>query len=225
MPLYHAPLLFIDKNETKRYAGLGHSAFDDRMIEKACMEAQLFSHVQGSWDIYPYHAEQGLINSDPQHRIDGIKIRKHLQRAQQVVVLSVTLGSEIEEMITTYFHDGNFAFSLLLDAAATAAVEAAADAMEKTIQQSIHAKGCHTITRFSPGYGDWDIKFQPHLLELAKAAAINVHLTESYMLVPRKSITAIIGVVPTQNLDANHKLQGCANCNQINCLARKELHQ
>lgn len=225
MPLYHAPLLCIDKNETKRYAGLGHSEFDDRMIEKACMEAQLFSHVQGSWNIYPYNAQQGMINSVPQYRIDGIKIRKHLQNAQQVIVLSVTLGAEIEEMVAKYFHDGDFAFSLLLDAAATAAVETAADAMEKTIQQSIHAKGCHTITRFSPGYGDWDIKFQPHMLELAKAETIDVRLTESYMLIPRKSITAIIGVVPNQTLKANRKSQSCVNCNQINCLARKELHQ
>ena len=74
--------------------------------------------------------------------------------------------------------------------------------------------------RFSPGYGDWDIHAQPELLRLTQAESIGISLTESLMLRPRKSVTAVIGLVRGENGD--EKLpKGCATCTKLNCPSRE----
>lgn len=219
MPIYNAALTKINLQETKRYAGLAKANFNEETIKKACLEAQILSSVQGTWEVYDYHGCAGEVKSLPAAYITGSKINKFLNAAEKLIFLSVTVGQEIEQAVTTYFESGQYAYSLLLDAAATAAVEEAADEMERNIKQVFQSKGYQLLTRFSPGYGDWDIKFQPTMLALANAAKINVKLTESYMLIPRKSITAVIGLVPNQL--HTDKENSCENCIKINCLARK----
>ena len=219
MPIYNAPLLDIDPQETRRYAGLHQADFDAHMIEEACMEARLLAKPQGIWTIYDYDTETQTVQAEIPFHIKGKQIAKHLALAEKVILLAATVGDEIETMVTKHFEEGHYAFSVLLDAAATTAVEQIADAMEKTIQPRAAAKGYSMRWRFSPGYGDWPIEQQPEMLRLSHAAAIGIHLTTSMMLVPRKSITAIIGLSqkPECTRDEQHH---CALCARIDCPAR-----
>lgn len=223
MTIYNAPLFTIDKNETKRYAGLGTTEFDEKMIEEACLNAQLQSKPKGIWQLYDYDSISGEVKSTPSAYIKGEKIKDHLKNATKVIFLAITIGEEVEKEITAHFQEGVYAYSLLLDAAATTAVETAADKMEKAIQQDLIKQGYQTLMRFSPGYGDWDIAFQSEMLRLSHAAEIHIEMTESYMLIPRKSITAILGVVPNQDGCSKHTNESCSICEKKDCLARKEI--
>ena len=220
LPIYNSVLKQIDPIETKRYAGLGKVDFNETLIQKACLEAQLLAEPKGIWQIYSYNACNYKVESTPEFLICGEKIRKHLAPAEKVIILAVTIGEAIEKQITAYFKEGEYSYSLLLDAAATTAVEQAADEVEKTIKQYITGKGYQTIWRFSPGYGDWDIRVQPEMLHLSDAKEIGIALTESMMLIPRKSITAIIGLVPISNEKSEIK-QSCSACSKQDCLARR----
>lgn len=220
LPIYNSVLKQIDPVETKRYAGLGKVDFNEAIIQKACLEAQLLAEPKGIWQIYNYNACSYKVESTPEFLINGEKIRKHLAPAEKVIVLAVTIGEAIEKQITDYFKQGEYSYSLLLDAAATTAVEQAADDVEKAIKQYITAQGYQMIWRFSPGYGDWDIRFQPKMLHLSDAKEIGITLTESMMLIPRKSITAIIGLVPNSNEKSEIK-QSCSACSKQDCLARR----
>jgi len=220
LPIYNSVLKQIDPIETKRYAGLGNVDFNETIIQKACLEAQLLAEPKGIWQIYSYNACSYKVESTPEFLISGEKIRKHLTQAAKVIILAVTIGEAIEKRITAYFKEGEYSYSLLLDAAATTAVEQTADEVEKTIKQYITAKGYQTIWRFSPGYGDWDIRFQPEMLRLSGAKDIGINLTESMMLMPRKSITAIIGLVPNSN-EKNEIKKSCSTCSKQDCLARR----
>lgn len=220
LPIYNSVLKQIDPVETKRYAGLGKVDFNEAIIQKACLEAQLLAEPKGIWQIYNYNTCSYKVESSPEFLIRGEKIRKHLATSAKVIVLAVTIGETIEKQITNYFKQGEYSYSLLLDAAATTAVEQAADDVEKTIKQYTTAQGYQMIWRFSPGYGDWDICFQPEMLHLSDAKEIGITLTESMMLIPRKSITAIIGLVPNSN-EKNEKKQSCSACSKQDCLARR----
>ena len=219
LPIYNAMLSSIDQAETKRYAGLHQAVFDDKVIEKACLEAQLLAVPKGIWQIYDYDSCTHQIETA---EILGSSIQRHLQSCTKAIILAVTIGEPIEAAITDYFKKGEYSYSLLLDAAATTAVEMAADCMEKAMQQVIAPQGYAMKTRFSPGYGDWDITFQPHMLRLAGASTIGMELTDSYMLMPRKSITAIIGLTPKHDAQTINSKHDCKNCNKIDCIARKE---
>lgn len=223
MPIYNASLRQINLQEAKRYAGLAKTNFDEKMLKKACLDVQVLSKVQGSWEIWDYNAASAEIKASPPAYIEGNKIRNFLHTAEKLIFLSITIGDAVEKSITDCFKAGQYAYSLLLDAAATAAVENAGDEMEKHLRHLFQSKGYQLLPRFSPGYGDWDIKFQPVMLSLAQAAAIHISLTESFMLVPRKSITAVIGLVPNQ-MPVTQDIP-CRNCTKINCLARKEIKE
>ena len=222
MPVYNTVLLDIDVKETRRYAGLNKAKdFDEKLIEEACTEARLLAEPRGIWQMYDYEAATQTVLADPPFLIQGKVIGKHLAQAKKVIILSASVGDAIEEHVTRYFSDGRYAYSVLLDAAATAAVEQVADAMEKAIEPKVAKEGYTMRWRFSPGYGDWPLDQQPEMVRLAQSEKIGVHLSDASMLVPRKSITAIIGLVAQQEKKEVHTPNGCAACDKVDCPSRK----
>ena len=224
MPVYNAPLLKIDPQETRRYAGLMTADFDESLIEEACQEARLLAPPKGIWQTYAYDCISQTVKSPIPFSIEGEKIGQHLAGAEKVVILAATVGDAIEEHVTTYFAKGRYAYSVLLDAAATTAVEQIADAMEKAIQPKAAAQGYTMRWRFSPGYGDWSVKQQPEMLRVSEASSIGIELSTSLMLIPRKSITAILGLVRENHVETpqQHTPNGCAACDKLDCPSRKK---
>ena len=224
MPVYNAPLLRIDPKETRRYAGLMRAKdFDEQLIEDACQDARLLAEPRGIWQLYDYDCEGQIVKADPPFHIEGTKIGKHLAGCDKVILLAVTVGEAIEDMVTKRFADGEYASSVLLDAAATTAVEQLADGMEKAIKPKMAAQGYGMRWRFSPGYGDWPLEQQPELIRVTKCESIGITLSESKMLVPRKSVTAIIGLYKEVkgSGEAAHSPNGCAACDKLDCPSRK----
>ncbi|WP_297963135.1 vitamin B12 dependent-methionine synthase activation domain-containing protein [uncultured Anaerovibrio sp.] len=222
MAIFNAPYYKIDKEETKRYAGLQQTTFNEEIIEEACDLARLLIHPTGNWEIYDYDDHSQTIYSDPPFYLEGSSIKNHLLGCTKVVILTATVGQEIEEKITALFKEGKYTLSLLLDAAATTAVEENANLMEKAISERVNREGYIMKWRFSPGYGDWPIEQQPEMIRTAKADTIGIHLTESMMLEPRKSITAIIGLyLIEESCPRDTKTHDCSNCTKTDCLARK----
>lgn len=221
MPIYNASLQAVDPGEVRRYAGLMKARdFDQGMIDAACEEALLLAEPKGIYLVYDYDGGQGIVQAEPPFTLKGSKIGAHLQGCERVAVLAVTVGEAIEEQVTRYFQAGRYAYSLLLDAAATAAVEQAADELEKAIRPKAAARGFAMRWRYSPGYGDWPLSQQPELVRLAQAGRIGISLTEALMLCPRKSVTALIGLYPSeQAAEASPLKQGCAGCTQRGCIS------
>ena len=219
MPLYNARLTEIDPKETRRYAGLAKAAdFDEKMVTDACTDALLLAEPRGIWQEYEYDEKTCTVKSDPPFHIEGEKIAAHLAGCERVVVLACTVGDGIEDEVTKEFRDGKYVHSVLLDAAATTAVEQIADMIELDVKPRAKAKGYSMKWRFSPGYGDWPLAQQPELIRVTHAAEIGVGLSDALMLVPRKSVTAIIGLIREQKQD--HSPNGCAACTNYDCPMR-----
>ncbi len=219
MPIYTPALPAVDPKETRRYAGLARAEFDQKAIEKACEEAALLAAPRTSWEIYDYDCETGKVSAAPPFFIEGSVVRKHLAKAERVIFLAATVGEALEQAVTRHFDEGDYAHSVLLDAAATTAVEQVCDACESMLRPQTAKEGFTMRWRFSPGYGDWDIHAQPELLRLTKGDIIGISLTESLMLCPRKSVTAVIGLV--RGDEADNGPHGCAACTKTDCPARK----
>ena len=224
MPVYNAPLLSIDAKETRRYAGLQKAVdFDEEKILAACEDARLMAAPKGIWEVYDYDCENQVIKSAPPCTIQGNKIGQHLAGCEKIIALSATVGEEVEEEVTRRFNAGEYSTAVIMDAAATAAVEQIADGMEKALTPKMAAQGFAMKWRFSPGYGDWPLEQQPELIRLAHADKSGVSLSSSLMLMPRKSITAIIGLYRKQAETApSHSPHGCAMCNKTDCPSRKQ---
>ena len=220
MPIYQPALPVVDAKETRRYAGLAKAEFDEASIAAACEECALLAAPRVQWEIYDYDCKENVVRSEPTFIMEGSSIRKHLAGAERVVFLAATIGEAVEDAVTRHFDEGSYAHSVLLDAAATTAVEQACDACETMLRPQFAKEGFTMRWRFSPGYGDWDIHAQPELLRLSHADVIGMSLTESLMLRPRKSVTAVIGLVHGESGDKEPP-KGCAVCPKLDCPSRK----
>lgn len=222
MPIYNARLVNIDEVETKRYAGLRNvKDFDEEKIRDACEEAQILIEVKGIWKIYNYDYKSQTILSKIPVTITGNVIGNHLRNCDKVICMAVTIGENVELEVTKKFSIGEYMSSILLDAAATTAVEQAADAMEKAIAKDDLLKGYKMRWRFSPGYGDWSLSQQAELFPLTGAESIGIKLSTSMMMSPRKSVTAIIGLLKNNADNQGKKHHDCENCNKTDCIHRQ----
>ena len=74
--------------------------------------------------------------------------------------------------------------------------------------------------RFSPGYGDLPLSVQPALCRAAGAASLGVYVTQSCLMNPQKTVSAVIGLADTPQ---RARIRGCAFCAlRHQCTMRKE---
>ena len=129
--------------------------------------------------------------------LPGDDIATHLEGAVEVVLMAVTLGHGIDRELLRLSHTDPLD-QVIFDACATAAVERLADACEAQIRATAHERGLYCSWRFSPGYGDLPLDVQPLVLaRLDAARRLGITLTPSNLMVPTKSVTAIVGTHPT----------------------------
>ena len=110
--------------------------------------------------------------------------------------------------------------ALIFDACANVYVESVADYVESIIASDAHKKSMHTNYRYSPGYGDFPIQAQLNIIPaLGCEKRIGLTVTENAIMIPRKSVTAIIGVFTEKPPSVLHN---CENCNMYDkCNIRK----
>lgn len=219
MPVFHGTLFQISEAEMIRYAGLprGAGGFPKDEIRGALMEAAALAEPRGLWEIFPYDAGRGAICGDPPLLLEGSAIKRHLSRSVSAAVIAVTAGAAIEETAAASFREGRYVRGLLLDAAATAIAEHLADQLDRFIQEKARSSGQKPVWRFSPGYGDWPVEQQKALTALIGTEAIGLSVTDHAMLIPRKSVTAVIGLSPCA---ASPKPEQCSRCFLRDCAFR-----
>ena len=94
------------------------------------------------------------------------------------------------------------------------------DFAEKEMEREVAEEGCHLTWRYSPGYGDLPLEAQRELVRaLDTHRKIGVSLTESCLMMPSKSVTAILGISDTKRDDRKNKCDFCNN--RERCAFRK----
>lgn len=139
----------------------------------------------------------------------GADLRRHLEGCTQGILLAATLGPEAEQLLLRA-QVRDMAQALILDSCASAAVEAVCDGLEGELTDRFRAQGRYLTDRFSPGYGDFPLEQQPELCTLLDTQRrIGLTLSPSGILLPRKSVTAVLGV---SDRPRHHRSQGCQGC-------------
>ena len=209
-----------DRDEILRYMGMPPQQADDatRALADQCAE-ELLSVATPRWcgRVFDLSFEPGGVRLNNGLLLEGLELKQHLDGCQKAVVFCATLGVPADTLIRRAQYT-DMARALALDCAAGVLVEQLCD----RIEGHIHAQfpGQFSPYRFSPGYGDLPLGVQCALLELLDAhRLIGLSATDSCILTPRKSVTAILGLsdspIPT------HK-RSCPLCpNTDNCQLRK----
>ncbi len=151
----------------------------------------------------------------------GKDIRHMLERCGEAVLLAATLGVQSERMLLR-MQAKDAVQALVLDAVLSAAIEAVCDKAENELRAQLAGKGLYLTDRFSPGYGDMPLAQTREICEVLNAAkTIGLTVSGSGIMIPRKSVTAVMGVSHEPVL---RRARGCTGCAmRESCpLARKE---
>lgn len=214
--------LRLDRDEALRYLGYTGQKLDEglrarfeelagaceRILRPACVRAMFEIDVERScWE----GDEPCVVLVGTSLALTGCDIAAHLRGACKAALMACTLGAASERELRKHAALGP-TDGLLYDAAASALVEAAADAAETAIVEEAAACGLHANFRFSPGYGDFPLDVQPAFLAALDASRrIGVTTTSGNLLVPSKSITAVVGLFDCRQRAAD-KHDACASC-------------
>jgi len=122
-------------------------------------------------------------------RVQSRNLSHAVGSAEEAFVFAVTLGMGVERMLAR-LSKTSVSAHFIADALSSAYAEAAADKAQKILDFVAKTK-----KRFSPGYGDLPLEIQPKLLEMLNAQQLlGITLTDSLLMKPQKSITAIVGI-------------------------------
>lgn len=192
--------LEIDRTEVLRYLQTSKDLKDDninRLIEETRAEIKDLINFRYLYRKFPIvFDEDGVKVRGTTLTLKGKSIKKHLKNSEEIYLMAATLGAQVDKKIS-YYEKISVTKSMIFDACATTAIEAGCDQVEAEIKEKVLAAGNEDITfRYSPGYGDLGIDIQKEILRILNAPKkIGLTASKYNMLLPTKSVTAIIGVI------------------------------
>jgi hypothetical protein len=146
-------------------------------------------------------------------------IARLLAQCEKVAVFVLTIGSQLEDMVGWLANKGLIIEAYVLDAIGSNFAEKLADSVESKIREVARTQGYCISRRFSPGHCDWDISQQRGVFRAVGDDSVGVQLTDSYLMVPQKSISGIMGIGPCDGDVESHN--PCQPCSKRNCLWRR----
>lgn len=210
----------LSKQEILRYLGYRRkqelTAAMDQEIEGLMIEVQAIAAPRYTYKIFDCQAnesEQTIEVLGTDLIFEGKSIYNHLKYAKKVALLAATLGIEVERKIRQYSLT-EMSKSLILDACCTEYIEKICNGVECEIDTAVTQEGFILNRRFSPGYGDLSLDIQPKFLAVLEAnRRIGLNLSESLLMIPRKSVTAVIGLFDDPKLARpRRKKISCSDC-------------
>lgn len=197
------------QEEALRYLG---AAGADEALRQAVAEAAewLEARVRPRWvyRVFPLTAEGGGVTlTGAGLTLTGNLAQTMLADCRQAALMACTLGQEWERLMREA-QARDISRAVMLDACASAYVEAGCDEAQAEI--AARMPGTYLTDRFSPGYGDLPLSLQPGILRALDAERrLGLHATQSDLLLPQKSVTAVIGL---SERPQRARIRGCAYC-------------
>lgn len=151
--------------------------------------------------------------------LGGNDIKRVLKNSEKVIVIAATLGIYVDKLMRkTQITD--MAQAVVVDAMASVAVEQFMDKIEEELK--IRYSDYYFTNRFSPGYGDYPLDRQKEIVKLLNTEKkLGLSLTDSLMLNPTKSVTAVIGLGKNPVNQEKDCASKCSKCNKKDCLYRR----
>lgn len=206
--------------EILRYMGHKGQEVPDNLTEliASCKrELEQTAAPKAVWREFPLHicghvVDMGCLETQSR------SLERNLRDCEKVFLFGATLGSQVDVLLHRY---GALQMSkaVVLQAASVAMLETFCDEKNEELREACHREGWYLRPRFSPGYGDFPLECQAQLvpaLELGKR--IGVTLTDSLLMAPSKSVTAVIGA---SRMPRECSVQGCEACGKGDCPYRR----
>lgn len=210
----------IPRAEVLRYLGFGRRAPDEAtaaLMETCISEFEPVADYRACSLEADLSFSDGIVQTGKLDMHSG-DLAKALVGCRSAILFAATIGP-MADAARERAALKSPAKAVMLDAIGTAAVEAWCDCLCDSFKKECEGRGLAVRPRFSPGYGDLALETQGPLLALLDAPRkAGITLTNSLLMIPRKSVSAIVGV-GERGCDARY--MGCSTCKKTNCLFRQ----
>ena len=127
-------------------------------------------------------------------RLPGKDIASLLKECSRCILLTVTIGGTVDRILRRA-QISDMADAVLLDFCASSAAEDLCGRIHSDLEEEYEKKGLYLTDRFSPGYGDLPIGLQSEICRVLQTdKRLGLTVNSGNMLIPSKSITAVIGI-------------------------------
>lgn len=213
-----------NKDQVLRYLGYRSQTLDkvtNDLIEESINEMRDLIKPRYVYKFFNImRKEEGMYLSHSNFNLVGENIKNHLAKSEVCALMAVTIGNNVDTKIR-YYEKINMTKALILDACATATIEEICGNVCKELKEIVNRENKVLTSRYSPGYGDLPIDIQKSFLDILDAGnTIGLTVSSHNILIPRKSVTAIVGIIEKE--DKNTEEISCLNCNKYDsCIFRK----
>lgn len=116
-------------------------------------------------------------------------LERNLEGCKKAYIFAATTGTDVDRLILRLSKTSP-SKAVIADTIGSAAIEDFCDILNAKLKEEGECK-----PRFSCGYGDFSIENQKNILEFLDAyKKLGISLSESFMMTPKKSVTAIVGI-------------------------------
>ncbi|MBQ7595900.1 MAG: hypothetical protein IJU45_04460, partial [Clostridia bacterium] len=190
-------------NEVTRYLGYKGAEPDDDLID---LINDIYNDAQ--LKINP-NCVYGTFRPDS-FDFKSNDLAEHLNGAESIILFAATLGAKSEQM-AAFYQKTDLQKAVIFDAVCNAYIERYCDDICAEIASELRKENKYINTRFSPGYGDFSIDYQSMIVESLNAGRrIGLSVNSSSLLLPQKSVTAVMGVF---DFPPKGRARGCESCN------------
>ncbi|MEW8959191.1 MAG: hypothetical protein AB2448_08795 [Moorella sp. (in: firmicutes)] len=172
---------------------------DGRVMElynDICREAIALAQPAFAWAYHDLVAiEEDRLSLQGGKILTSRFLAAKLASAQGILVMLATIGPRLEARVKEYQERGDALAAYLLDMAGSALVESVYYSGFQQLELETAAAGLEATTPFGPGHSYWDnLADQEVIFSLVDAGSLGMMLTDTYLMLPRKSISGISGV-------------------------------
>ena len=211
----------ISRREIRRYLGYGGNEGDETvnaLIEECLKELTSAASPKSISRVYPLRLlpDDGIDFTVFQAKSRNLS--KNLKDCEQVILFAATLGAGVDVLLHKYTKL-QMSKAVIMQAAAAAMIEEYCDEENRLLKQEYEAQGLYLRPRFSPGYGDFPLECQRDITAVLETPKrVGIMLTDSLLMAPSKSVTAVMGVS-----GKSHRcdVKGCEACAKTDCAYRR----
>jgi hypothetical protein len=218
MPVIRDIPLNLKTREILRRQGLGGGAklrpeIKDLILELlASIKKTRLLEPAVAYEYYTVSSMNGSqISLEGNKAIHGPLIPAIFPEAKELAVLFCTIGPMLEKQVTDYSKSGETMRGMILDGIGSTAVDMLFPEVLGFIAAEVSSRGYEISSPVNPGMPGFPLSEQWNLLGLVDADEIGVRLTASGVLVPRKSVSMVIGIGPKMTRWTEAEV--CARCN------------
>ncbi len=208
-------------SEVVRYLGYGGMQPDaavDRAIIRCIEELQQEAQPKSIYKMFSLVLPAPDLLDIAGVTIHSSNLARNLTGCCRVCLMAATLGVAVDRRIARAAVV-RMSDAVIYQAVAAAMIEAYCDAVNDEIRLEAQKDGLYCRPRFSPGYGDFSVTHQQDFSRLLDTPRrIGLTVTESSLLAPMKSVTAVIGLSDTPQ--PCHRA-GCEACRKTDCAFRR----